>query len=114
MKKILVCSLLIIMTLTGCAKEEAIKEEVELSSITINGLSDKIIARYSNLDVFEGITVLGNDNLEYNDSIKVYTDGCMLNEDNTLYTQKSGMCYITYIAVVEGIYVKEIITITIQ
>lgn len=102
------------LLLSGCAETEEVQEEVELTMITIAGTNDTIVQKNSTFNVLEGVTVTGDDNVDYTSELKVFLNGCGIDEDNNVYTDVPKTCLVTYIAVVDGLYVKEIRELTIR
>lgn len=98
---------LVMFALSGCNSNE-------LNSITLEGLSDKTVSVGATFNALEGVKVVGDNGIEYSDSIIVSSFACGFDENNNLYTSKAKKCDITYTAVVEGKYVSESITVIIE
>ncbi len=100
-------------TLVGCEEEtkeveiiEEPEEVVELTELVMSGVEDAVVFKNSSYNVLDGITVVGNDEIDYTEFVKVYISGCGVDEDNNLYTTDKATCYIEYIAVIDGIFIK--------
>lgn len=89
------------------------QEEVALTTLTITGMENKSVKVGQTLNVLEGITVTGDNGVDYTDYLMIKSSNCGFDHDNNLYTQTAKKCDISYIAVAEGYYVREDITITI-
>jgi hypothetical protein len=111
MKKllILVSALVLAFTLAACDKTP---DGTGLESVTLNGVADFEVEQDDVVDLLDGITAIGSDDVDYSEFITVDSDDCTIT-DGMLDTSVGGTCTVTYSAVVEGKLAREVAVVTV-
>ena len=114
MKKLLVliAALALTFSLAACGGGGDDPDPVDLV-VTLSGLVDQEITVGDAIDLLDGITATGSDDVDYTSFITIDSDDCPLTE-GTINTSSPKTCHITYTAVVEGKMVRDTLTIKIN
>ncbi len=105
----LIISIFLITYLFGC-DEEVIEVEEGISSLTFYGVEDQTVSRNTTVDLLEGVSILGDDGIDYIDHVITNSYSCEIKE-HTITISNIATCDVTYVIVVDNIYNKTDITI---
>ncbi|QMS84441.1 DUF5011 domain-containing protein [Candidatus Xianfuyuplasma coldseepsis] len=113
MKKLLTALILglFVLTLSACDLLNSPGIQNILSDLTISGVEDIEVAVGAEVDLLEGVTVLGDDEGNYLDDLTL--DSTCTITDGILDTSTAGTCTVTYEVVVGDITTFQTITVTI-
>lgn len=104
---LLVSSIVILMA--GCQEET-----IELSSLQIIGVENQTVYQNATVNLMDGITVIGNDGIDYSEYMVLSSYSCGFYNDTYLHTEVSKKCDIIYTVVVGDFFVREYATIYIR
>jgi hypothetical protein len=113
MKKFLLffTALAVVFTLAACGDgTDPVDEDIV---VTLAGVEDFTVTEDDVVNVLDGITASGDDGNDYSSLVTADSDDCTLT-DGVLDTSVPGSCIITYSVVVDGKFVRDNLTITIE
>ncbi len=113
MKKIalILSSFVLALSLSACNNDGTGK--IDLKELTISGVEDITVEIGTELDLLEGLSIIGNDKVDYTNYVTVESDACYIDNSNSLDTSTAKACDVTYTVVVEGKLEQKSITVTI-
>ncbi len=114
MRKILTILLLssIALTLISC-KRDAVEEE-ETPVLTINVESETWIGTHEYFNVFEGVTVTDQSEIDYTEYLTVTSENCEIDEDGYVNIPSILMeCFFVYEVLHDGLFARQLSTLWI-
>lgn len=102
----------IVFILSGCTDTNA--EQKELSNISIEGVTDQYVDRNDVVNLMDGVTVIGDDGIDYSDYVILSSYTCGFYNDTYLHTEVSKKCDIIYTVVVGNFFSREHATVYIR